>query len=217
MNTIRIKFQKVGLASFFSHLDLQKIMMRAVKKSGLPVWYSMGYNPHIYMTFTLPLSLGHESICESFDFRLTEELSEKEIIEAMKNTLPEGIIITGASTPEYDVSEIKYAEYHITMYGDKEVLNKAMNAYEDSSEVIVTKTTKRSSKEINLKNEIINMNIIGEDDESISFSALYPAGNTYNLNPALLLEYFRTNYGIDINGADVLRVHLLNENLEILQ
>ncbi len=217
MNTIRIKFQKVGLASFFSHLDLQKIMMRALKKSKLPVWYSMGYNPHIYMTFTLPLSLGHESICESFDFRLNEELTENEIMEAMKGTLPEGIIITGASAPEYDVSEIKYAEYHITMHGNKEVLEKALMDYDNNSEILVTKTTKRSSKEVNLKNEIINMKIIEESEDSICFSALYPAGNTYNLNPSLLLEYFKNNYGIDTNSFNVLRVHLLNENLNILQ
>ena len=85
MNTVRIKFQKTGLSIFFSHLDLQKVMQRALKISGLPVWYSKGFNPHIYMTFTLPLSLGHESLCESFDFRLEEEMTEQQILKAMEN------------------------------------------------------------------------------------------------------------------------------------
>ena len=102
MNTTRIKFQKTGLAIYFSHLDLQKVMQRALKKSGLPVWYSKGFNPHIYMTFTLPLSLGQDSLCESFDFRLNEELTEEEILKAMEGTLPQGIILTGAGAPDYE-------------------------------------------------------------------------------------------------------------------
>ncbi|MEG1863452.1 MAG: TIGR03936 family radical SAM-associated protein, partial [Oscillospiraceae bacterium] len=79
MNTVRINFHKTGVACYFSHLDLQRVMTRALKKSGLPVWYSLGYNPRIYLTFALPLTLGHESICESFDFRLNEELDEAKI------------------------------------------------------------------------------------------------------------------------------------------
>ena len=63
MNTIRLKFKKTGLAIYYSQLDLQRVMARGLKMSGLPVWYSQGFNPHIYMTFTLPLSLGHESLC----------------------------------------------------------------------------------------------------------------------------------------------------------
>ena len=191
--------------------------MRAVKKSGLPVWYSQGYNPHIYMTFILPLSLGHESLCESFDFRLNEDLTEEQILKAMENTLPDGIILTEAKAPDYEASQIKYARYDITMFGDNSVLEKAVSDYENSEEVIVTKTTKKSSKDINLKAEIINFEVKEKTDGSLTFTALFPAGSTYNINPSLILEYFRTNYGIDPNEAKILRVNILDENLEILQ
>ena len=62
MNTVRIWFTKTGEASYISLLDLQRVMGRALKRSGLPVWYTLGFNPHIYMTFTCPLSLGQESL-----------------------------------------------------------------------------------------------------------------------------------------------------------
>ena len=217
MSTIRIKFKKTGLSIFFSHLDLQKVMQRALKMSGLPVWYSKGFNPHIYMTFTLPLSLGHESLCESFDFRLEEDMTERQILKAMEGTLPSGIILTAAGAPDYDASQIKYALYKIKMYGDKSVLENCIKDYEESEEIIVTKQSKKKTTDINIKSEIKNLSITDKCADSLTFTALFPAGTTYNLNPNLLLEYFGEKYGIDVNGCDVLRVNLLDEKLEILQ
>lgn len=217
MNTVRIKFKKTGLSIFFSHLDLQKVMQRALKMSGLPVWYSKGFNPHIYMTFTLPLSLGHESLCESFDFRLEEEMSEEQILKAMEGTLPDGIILTAAGAPDYDAGQIKYALYKITIYGDKAVLADCMKDYSESEEIIVTKTSKKKSKDINIKSEIRDLKVVDEGQDSLTFTALFPAGTTYNLNPSLLLEYFGNKFAIDVNASDVLRQNLLDENLEILQ
>lgn len=217
MSTVRIKFQKTGLSIFFSHLDLQKVMQRALKMSGLPVWYSKGFNPHIYMTFTLPLSLGHESLCESFDFRLEEDLTERQILEAMKGTLPDGIILTAAGAPDYDASQIKYALYKIKMYGDKAILNDCINDYQTNPEIIVTKVSKKKTTEINIKEQIKDFKVVEEGEDTLTFTALFPAGTTYNLNPSLLLEYFSNKFGIDANGCDVLRVNLLDESLNILQ
>ena len=217
MSTVRIKFQKTGLSIFFSHLDLQKVMQRALKMSGLPVWYSKGFNPHIYMTFTLPLSLGHESLCESFDFRLEEDLTEQQILEAMEGTLPDGIILTAAGAPDYDASQIKYALYKIKMYGDKSILNECINDYQTSSEIVVTKVSKKKTTEINIKEQIKDFTVAEEGEDTLTFTALFPAGTTYNLNPSLLLEYFSNKFGIDANGCDVLRVNLLDENFNILQ
>ena len=42
MTTIRVWFTKTGEASYISLLDLQRVMQRALKRSGLPVWYTLG-------------------------------------------------------------------------------------------------------------------------------------------------------------------------------
>ena len=64
MITVRIRFRKVGEAAYISLLDLQRVFHRILKRSGLPVYYTQGFNPHIYLSFACPLSLGQESICE---------------------------------------------------------------------------------------------------------------------------------------------------------
>ena len=75
MIDVRTVFEKKGRAKYISHLDLNRFMMRAFRRSGLPIWYTEGFNPHPYATFALALSLGFESEYEIMDFSLTEGVS----------------------------------------------------------------------------------------------------------------------------------------------
>ena len=51
MITVRIRFEKTGEAAYISLLDLQRVFHRILKRSGLPVYYTQGFNPHIYLSF----------------------------------------------------------------------------------------------------------------------------------------------------------------------
>ena len=217
MNTIRLKFRKKGLSIYYSQLDLQRVMARALKKSGLPVWYSQGFNPHIYMTFTLPLSLGHESECESVDFRLNEEMAEADILKALEGTLPQGIELVGAAAPDYDARSIMYAKYDITLYGEKEKIKSALDSYTALTEAIVTKVTKKGQKDINLKELIKDITVTDEKDTEVTFTAIYPAGTPLNINPQLLLDFIKENYNIEVIDAFVIRKNLFDKDLNILQ
>ena len=42
MITVRISFEKKNEASYISLLDLQRVMQRVLKRSGLPVWHTLG-------------------------------------------------------------------------------------------------------------------------------------------------------------------------------
>ena len=99
MQTIRLWFKKEGLAKYISHLDLVRCMARALKRSGLPVWYTQGFNPHIYLTFAQPLSLGQESECEIMQFRLVEELPLNEVKDRLNAALPAGLQVLAAALP----------------------------------------------------------------------------------------------------------------------
>ena len=47
-------------------------MLRAVHKAKIPLWYTEGYNPHAFVTFALPLSLGFRGNRESMDMKIDE-------------------------------------------------------------------------------------------------------------------------------------------------
>ena len=96
---IRAFYRKEGRAKYISHLDLYRTVQRAFQRAKLPIWFTLGYNPHIYLTYALPLALGYEGVRESFDFRLTENLPLEETAARLNAAMPEGIVITELRPP----------------------------------------------------------------------------------------------------------------------
>lgn len=81
-----IKFSKEGNIKFVSHLDLQRTLQRNFKRSGLPVEYSKGFNPHIIMSLAQPLAVGLYSKGEYLDVSFIEEEDENIIVDKLNNT-----------------------------------------------------------------------------------------------------------------------------------
>ena len=51
-----ICFKKQDSSKYISHLDLQRTVDRALRRSGVAVQFSTGYNPHIQMSFAFVVS-----------------------------------------------------------------------------------------------------------------------------------------------------------------
>lgn len=88
LNTVRLCFSKTGRAKYISHLDLTRTMTRVIRRAGIPLWYTEGFNRHPYITFAAPLSLGYEGLRESMDLRLEEELPMEELVGRMNAAAP---------------------------------------------------------------------------------------------------------------------------------
>ena len=106
MQNVRVFFEKTGMTKYISHLDLMRCMTRAIKRAAIPAWYTEGFNPHLFITFALPLTLGVESLCESMDIRLTEEMGFEEVKNRLNVNLPDGIRITNVAVPVYKANDI---------------------------------------------------------------------------------------------------------------
>ena len=89
----RIKFTKTGNMIYIGHLDLLKFFQRTIKRAGLPIAYSLGFNPHQLMIFAIPLSLGVSSVGEYLDIQLKQDMSCEEIENRLNSTMPLGIKI----------------------------------------------------------------------------------------------------------------------------
>ncbi len=217
MYTVRLNFNKVGLSIYFSQLDLQRVMARALRISGLPVWFSQGFNPHIYMTFTLPLSLGHESVCESVDFRLTKEMPYDEVKKALENTLPSGIEVVSVTDVSYDARSIAFAKYSLTIFGNPDEIKTAINTYNMKNEVLMEKKSKKKINTVNIKEFIKDIKIENENENSVTISGVFSAGVIMNLNPNLFLNYLESISNVKTFQTKVLREELLDKDMKILQ
>ena len=213
MTTIRIFFEKCGEAAYISLLDLQRVFHRMLKMSSLPVYYTQGFNPHIYLSFTCPLSLGQESLCESCEVKTEQETIEPQTwIDALQPLMPRGIVITKIAPAVEKVGEIETAAYEVTMPASSAI---ALDAYNNAEHAEVTKKTKRGQKELDLKTIIPHVEY-EQAGEQLQFNLVLPCGSgeAPNYNPALLLGYLQQQYNIPPWLCSVLRTKLYTKNNE---
>ena len=58
----RVKYKKYGVMKFLGHLDVLRFFQKAIKRSGLPIAYSEGFNPHQLLSFAAPLSVSYRGV-----------------------------------------------------------------------------------------------------------------------------------------------------------
>ena len=180
MITVRIWFEKRNEASYISLLDLQRVMQRVLKRSGLPVWHTLGFNPHIYMTFTCPLSLGQESLCESVDVKTEAEAPDFAAWQASLNAImPAGIRVFRVEPARDKASAIAFACYTIRYPAAAAGCLAGYNALDAAP---VEKKGKKGSKQVDLKAYIPALDGRAEGD-GVCFDVCLPAAQELNLNP----------------------------------
>ncbi len=207
MFVIRARFSKTGECAYISHLDLQRVMGRALKQSRIPVWYSKGFNPHIYMTFALPLTLSHSSLCEAVDFK-SEQPPQKVWIDAVNACLPSGIAMHDMYIAQNKPSDIGGAKYQLT-HDDAAVMSRLCDEYNTLATAKVIKKTKRSEKEIDLKQFLPQMHC-----EDGTVTAILPAGDM-TVSPSVLMDFLSTLNITDTDAIAVTRMEVLDKKCEI--
>lgn len=204
MPNVRVFYQKLGRAKFISHLDVTRCMQRALKRARIPVWYTQGFNPHMYLTFALPLPLGYESECECMDFRLAGPLPLEEVQERLRQALPWDMPVTRVALQQAKPQEIASAEYRLTFPAhDPEALMRAFDAFCARPELTVMKRTKKGERPVDLKPEF---SILGSEAGSgrAVYRMRFTAGQK-NINPTLLTDLFFREQPEWDRGVQVLR------------
>ncbi len=92
---VRIRHTKRGDLVFLSHHDMMRLWERALRRSGLPVRYSEGFNPRPRYAIPLALGLGIASEDEIFEVELDRWTTAAEVRERLSPELPPEIAITG--------------------------------------------------------------------------------------------------------------------------
>ena len=217
---VRMFYEKKGMAKFISHLDTVRCITRAMKRAQVPIWFTEGFNPHAFLTFAMPLSLGFESYCETVDFRLTEDVDLGELAEKLNNALPVDITVKKISTPKMSPADIRWAEYEIIFNNpDELLLNKAYTIL-SADEILVEKKGKQGrkkvAKEVNIK-EHIRTYELKEDNNKLILKTVLASGNTTNINPMLLIGALTKDTETDEQDVDVIKIQSYTENMDIFR
>lgn len=201
----RAFFSKTGRAKYISHLDLSGVIIRAMKRTKLPIWQTEGFNPRTYVTFMLPLSLGQEGLHEAMDFRLTEDVPYSEVMEKLNAALPADIRVTEITVPKDKNTDITTARYRIESSAEPDKLR----ALCEKEQINVEKRTKKGSTIVDLKPLMSDVKLDGEVLE-----VTLPAGNSFNINPALIFEAYTAEYGERVKRLKIVRTNIFSGNRE---
>ena len=183
---VRLFFTKLDRAKYISHLDMNRCMSRAIKRAGLPVWYTGGFNPHMYLTFPLPLSLGCESVYECVDLKMTQKVDFDQMVSRLNACLPPDIQVFSAGEQKMDQKEIAWADYEIC-FRNEDGLKEKLTSFFNQQEIKVIKKTKKGEKEIDLKP---HFSLVSTEEKEGKLVAVmrFATGIELNINPTLLLD-----------------------------
>lgn len=216
MREVRLRFSKQGRLKYISHLDINRAMSRAFKRAEIPLWYTEGFNPHPYMSFSLPLSLGVESLCESVDIRIVGSITNDEIKNRMNSVLPEGLKVLDVYDDFYDNGEISYSDYvYKFQFDDNALALEKIKSILDGDEILALKKGKQGRKKVfketNIKSLIDKYNISIRDD-TVVLNIRLLAGTDKNLNPSLLFDTIIRLIDMDYQWKSISRIALLKKD-----
>ena len=190
---------------FVSHLDMNRLMTRIIRKAGIPVWYTEGFNCHIYINYAVPLSLGFEGVYEIMDIRLTDDsYSLDKMLERLNSVSVEGIEFLKAAEPVLPTKDIAYAEYELT-FDENGFFDDLRSFLSRDSVICLKKDKKGRMKELDIIPKIKKKEFDGKQ-----IHLTLSAGNEGNLNPALILNKFFIETGREPLFYSVKRIMLFD-------
>ena len=154
------RFGKLGRLRYISHLDLQRFMMRALRRTDLPVSYSQGFNPHPQMSFASALAMGWASTAELMDIKLTGSVEIDHALEQMRSALPPEMPVYSCRLVEDRhpalMANLIMADYRVELKGtDAEKIIGAVDGYLAEETVMGVRKTKSGEKEVNIRPQTI--------------------------------------------------------------
>ena len=198
---VRITFRKSAAVRYVSHLDMMRAFKRALRRSGLPIVYTEGFNVHPVMIFTPPISVGYMSECELLDIGLTVEVSLKEVLSRLAASLPEGFMATMASHPQKPISDIAFSTYKIespALTGK----GKEISEFLKKESLPGAKNTKAGAQ--NVEAAPCLKDAVYEDGEVGRLIITLPSGNDLTINPRLVFAAFAGDAAADFTRTAVL-------------
>lgn len=212
MRSVRIWFTKKDTAKYISHLDLTRCLIRAFRRTDIPLWYTEGFNPHPHLVFGLSLPLGVEGENEILDIRLDDEsyTDERVISELNRVTVP-GIEFLKIDAPFQKPLFITSGLYEmiISSNNDENIRNTILEKINSKNIVIHKKTKKGEIKEINVSEHLTELEVLKESDSELHFSFILPAGNDFTINPIQFKDALISDFSPENINWSIVRKKLL--------
>ncbi|MGB4594700.1 MAG: TIGR03936 family radical SAM-associated protein [Anaerolineaceae bacterium] len=169
---IRLEFIKQGDLRYIGHLDLQRLIERAMRRSKLPMRYSQGFNPKVRLNLASALPLGQESKSEFMDLWLEEMVEPSAVVKTLNQALPEGIRVLTANLisgklPSLQDS-LRESVFTVQFQSDTDLSRERLESVLAQEQIIIT----RRNKIMDMKPLILNWEWLTPELFEIRLSAI---------------------------------------------
>jgi len=185
-----VKYSKSNEAIYVSHLDVQRSMQRTLRRSGLPIKYTLGFHPHVALTFALPLSVAVESMGEYMEFSLVEYVKPEIIKARINEVIAPGFYAEGCGyiSDEYKslMSTVAMCEWLVKIKSlSQSEMEKKIKEIKDTTELMVEKHTKKGFTTVDIRNGIIDMVPVVDLPNVVNMKL--SSGGKLNVSPKMVL------------------------------
>ena len=163
---IRVRFAKRGRLRFLSHRDVARSVERAVRRAGVPVAHSHGFNPHPRLSWIGAAPTGSASEAEYLEIGLTREMEPSELVRVLDEALPDGLDVLDAAVgePPALADRIDASRWEIALPGvDPDELAAAVAALLATSSLVVERVTPSGRRQIDVRAALVSANVTSDD------------------------------------------------------
>lgn len=204
---LRIKFSKEGIMKYIGHLDMMRYFQKAFRRSGIDIAYSQGFSPHQLISFAAPLGVGLTSRGEYMDIMANSSFDSQTMVDLLNKEMVEGVKILSCRRIDDETKNsnamaiLAAADYEIEFSDPRdfdEAVKSAFTAFMDQEHIQVTKKTKKSQREVDIRPLIYGYEV---HDHKVFLRLA--AGSLDNLKPEFVMETFMQTLGKTFEGIRV--------------
>jgi len=211
-------FEKSTRLRHVGHLDLMRTIQRCLRRSGLPVSYSKGFNPHLLLSFASPLSVGVPGLREVMEVPIDTEISEEEFRRKLSAALPPELPLVSVRAVDdrhpAPMALLLYASYDILPDDNADLLYAAIPAFMQRTSVMTMKKSKSGMKEVDIRPMIYNLTVKSDGH----LHALLSLCEAATCKPELMLTELAKQACLDeAPHARIVRTALYGESFKPLE
>jgi radical SAM-linked protein len=166
---VRLRYAKRGRLRFTSHRDFGRAFERAVRRAGVPVAFSSGYNPHPRISYAGASPTGAASEAEYLEIALREHADPDEVRRRLDESLPPGLDVLEAATASGGTlaDRLEASRWQIRLASvDLPEASGAVERFLAEDSVEVQRMTKKGMRTFDCREAVVSMSAASDEGSS---------------------------------------------------
>ncbi|HJP76885.1 MAG TPA: TIGR03936 family radical SAM-associated protein [Pseudonocardiaceae bacterium] len=162
-----MRYAKRGKLRFASHRDIARTFERALRRAGVPMAYSQGFNPRPRVSWVGAAPTGTASEAEYVELAVVTPLDPKLLVSELDAALPPGIDVLEAvvASPGSLADRIDASQWRIELAGiTGEQLRPAVEALLAAEEIEVDRMTKNGMRRMDVRPALVSVQVSASSD-----------------------------------------------------